>query len=200
MKKTVRVFLVAIALFSSTVHPNLVLAAPSSEERVAFFAQKRKEKTDFERSLLSQTDSRLAAIQEFNANEQSDRVAFVKSIRELPVDERRAQMQAFNASARDKRKSFNEKLPVSDKNNLEKALEAFDKKAAADTRALSESLAGVEDPEARSEAVRLFQNKLQQDRAKIRSDAAKDLAKKKRDFNFQQTQKTRSFLDPQEDQ
>jgi hypothetical protein len=177
-------------LFSVILASGPALAAPTPEESVRFIAQQRKEKADFERQLLAETDPRTLAAQDFNVKQRTERIAFTRSLEGLSGDERALAMAEFNAAARQERAAFQAALPNTPKSKLEKALEEFDKKALADLQSLREGLANT-DPVLRDDSIRAFQNTVRRDRAKLKSDAVQS---RKRAFALQQAQKTREFF------
>ena len=95
-----------------TIQP--VHARPSQEETAAFFAQQRKDEAAFQASILEETNSRTAAIKEFNDKAQTERVAFVQSAASLPRPKKARRLEEFGAAARQSQNEFRQKISTQD--------------------------------------------------------------------------------------
>ena len=168
-------------------------AAHTAEEQASFFAKQRKDKADFEKALLTETDSRAAAIRQFNDQAQADRISFTQSLADVPDEQQPQLLDEFNAVTLRERKNFQKTLSGLPKSRLEQQLEDFDKRAAEDTRGFVDGLSDA-DPALRSERVRQFQNDLEQKRAKLRNEAQGELSDKRRSFKQQQAREVHDFF------
>ncbi len=85
-------------------------ASPSAAEKVAFFAEQKDQKEAFNMSILEEVDPRAAAESKYNAKAKADRIAFIRSIADLPQSERSQSLTDYNRSALASRKDFDKKL------------------------------------------------------------------------------------------
>ena len=168
-------------------------AAPTQEETEAFFAQQRKDKTDFEQAILAETDSRTAATQVFNKQAQADRITFQNGIPDRPTTADLQRFDDFNESQRQKRVDFQKSFATLPLSKFEQVIADFDKKALADRNALNDSLAEA-DPETRAEALRQFQNDRVQKRAQLKNDTLNSVAVRRRQFQQDEAQEVQDFF------
>ncbi len=101
--------------------------AATAEEKAAFMAQQRREKTAFELQMLGEQDSKAAARRAFDDKARAERAAFTASLRSTSPGEKKQLMNGYNARARQAKLDFEAKLPGEKPNDLEKRLADFDK-------------------------------------------------------------------------
>jgi hypothetical protein len=100
------------ALIFSLATPmcSIAEASPSTAEKVAFFAEQKEQKEAFNMSILEETDPRAAAESKYNAKAKAERIAFIRSIADLPQSEKSRSLAEYNRAALDSRKDFDKKL------------------------------------------------------------------------------------------
>lgn len=97
------------SLLSATATTNAD-AAPTAQEKVAFFAQQKERQQAFDLKILEETDPRRASAAQYNNKAKKERIAFIKSISDLPQNERSQNLAEYNRGAQASRKEFEKKL------------------------------------------------------------------------------------------
>jgi hypothetical protein len=172
------------------------IAQPTQAEISAFFAKQRKDRADFARSILAETDSSTAAALEFDQQAQADRAAFITSLQSPPAQDDLQRLADFNAAELQKKRDFQASLPTLPKSKLEQAIADFDKSAVDDKNALNAQLSTT-DPNVQSAAIQQFQNTFQQKRAQLnqlKSDTLNDIARRRRQLQQDQAKQLSDFL------
>ncbi len=108
MKRSLSMCLLTICLMLSS-YPKAE-AGPTAQEKAAFFAEQKSQRQAFNMAILEETDPRAAAESKYNAKAKAERIAFIRSIADLPQSEKSQSLADYNRSALASRKDFDKKL------------------------------------------------------------------------------------------